>query len=87
MEIVKLCSQPKKVILNARRAEWQIKIRICLTAIETKKIQINIQTEMHQIYKEVPKKSLILKKNSLLLKAHNIITDLKIDLKVFFFFF
>ena len=51
-----------------------------------KKLQINIQTEMHQIYKEVPKKSLSLKKNSLLLKAHNIITDLKIDLKVFFFF-
>ena len=40
---------------------WQIKIRICLTAIETKKIQINIQTEMHQVHYFEEKFSLQLK--------------------------
>ena len=46
-----------------------------------KKLQINMQTETHQIHKEVPKKnkSIILKKNFL--------SCLMIDLKVFFFFF
>ena len=48
-----------------------------------------MQTETHQIHKEVPpkkKKIYFKEKFSLLFKVHNIITDLMIDLKVFFFF-
>ena len=55
-----------------------------------KKLQINMQTETHQIHKEVPKKKkkhYFKEKFSLLFKVHNIITDLMIDLKYFFFFF
>ena len=53
-----------------------------------KKLQINMQTETHQIHKEVPppkKKHYFKEKISLLFKVHNIITDLMFDLKVFFF--